>query len=58
MLACCARYVYLTFEELRGSRTVGDIYTRTRVALPCREVARLRELLGEPIDGGSAGIVI
>jgi hypothetical protein len=50
--------VYLTFEELRGSRTVGDIYTRTRVALPCREVARLRELLGEPIDGGSAGIAI
>jgi hypothetical protein len=42
-----ARYVYLTFEGLRESRTVADKQTRLRVALPLAEVARLRELLVE-----------
>jgi hypothetical protein len=40
-----ARYVYLTFEGLRESRTIADKHTRIRVALPLAEVARLRELL-------------
>jgi hypothetical protein len=37
-----ARFVYLTFEGLRESRTVADKYTRVRVSLPMAEVARLR----------------
>ncbi len=42
-----ARYVYLTLEGLRESRTVADKHTRVRVALPLAEVVRLRELLVE-----------
>jgi hypothetical protein len=42
-----ARYVYLTFEGLRESRSVADKHTRIRVALPPAEVARLREVLLE-----------
>jgi hypothetical protein len=45
-----ARYVYPTFEGLRESRTVADKHTRVRIALPPSEVARLRELLAEPVD--------
>jgi hypothetical protein len=45
-----ARYVYLTFEGLRDSRTVADKQTRMHVALPVSEVGRLRELLAEAID--------
>ena len=45
-----ARYVYLTFEGLRDSRSTADKHTRVRVALPLSELARLRELLVEPVD--------
>jgi hypothetical protein len=45
-----ARYVYLTFEGLRDSRTIADKHTRVRVALPSSEVAHLRELLVEPAN--------
>jgi hypothetical protein len=47
-----ARYVYLTFEGLRESRTIADKHTRIRIALPMSEVARLRELLAEPANEG------
>ena len=42
--------VYLTFEGLRESRTVGDKLTRIRVAIPLAEAARLRDLLTEQIS--------
>jgi hypothetical protein len=50
--------VYLTFEGLRESRTIADKQTRVRIALPLSEVARLRELLADPIDRGATDIVI
>jgi hypothetical protein len=53
-----ARYVYLTFEGLRESRTVADKHTRIRIALPLSEVARLRELLADPVSQDASDIVI
>ena len=53
-----ARYVYLTFEGLRESRTIADKQTRVRIALPLSKVARLRELLADPIDRDATDIVI
>jgi hypothetical protein len=50
--------VYITFVGLRDSRTVADKHTRVRVALPVAEVARLRELLAEPVDDDATNIVI
>ena len=47
-----ARYVYLTFEGLRESRAIADKHTRIRVTLPVAEVARLRELLADPLNKG------
>jgi hypothetical protein len=43
--AAGAPYVYLTFEGLRESRTIGDKPTRICLALPVADLARLRELL-------------
>jgi hypothetical protein len=42
-----ARYIYLTFEGLRESRTIADKHTRVRIALPMLEAARLGEMLAE-----------
>jgi hypothetical protein len=54
----CARFVYLTFEGLRESRTVADKHTRIRVSLPLAEVARLRELLDQLVRDANPDIVI
>jgi len=53
-----ARYVYLTFEGLRESRTIADKHTRVRIALPMTEVARLREQLAEQDRKDTVDIVI
>jgi hypothetical protein len=53
-----ARFVYLTFEGLRESRTVADKHTRIRVSLPLAEVARLRQLLNELVTEDSIDVVI
>ena len=53
-----SRYIYLTFEGLRDSRTIADKQTRIRVALPASEVAHRRELLTEPAEGGTTCRVV
>jgi hypothetical protein len=53
-----ARYVYLTFEGLRESRTIGDKHTRVRVSLPMSELAHFRELLAALIVDDPTDIVI
>jgi hypothetical protein len=53
-----ARFVYLTFEGLRESRTVADKHTRIRVSLPLAEVTRLRQLIEELATEGSTDVVI
>ena len=53
-----SRYIYLTFEGLRDSRTIADEHTRVRVALPVSEVGRLRELLIDSDGPDAADIVI
>jgi hypothetical protein len=53
-----ARYVYLTFEGLRESRTIGDKHTRIRVALPLTEVGHLREQLCALVVEDAKDIVI
>jgi len=45
-----SKYVYLTFEGLRDSRTIADKHTRVRVALPVDEADRLLELLGQQLQ--------
>jgi hypothetical protein len=52
------RYVYLTFEGLRDSRTVADKHTRIRIALPVSEMARLRVALAESVGDDATDIVI
>jgi hypothetical protein len=42
-----ARWVYLTFEGLRESRTIADKQTRIHVSMPASEVARFQELLAD-----------
>jgi hypothetical protein len=53
-----ARYVYLTFEGLRESRTISDKHTRIRIALPLPETARLGEMLAELSDREAGDVVI
>ena len=53
-----SRYIYLTFEGLRDSRTIADKHTRVRVALPVGEIARLRAELAEPDSDAPTDIVI
>ena len=53
-----ARFVYLTFEGLRESRTVADKHTRIRVSLPLVEVAHLRQLLDELVMEDTTDVVI
>ena len=53
-----ARYVYLTFEGLRESRTIADKHTRIRIALPMLEAARLRDLLAELPDREAGDVAI
>ena len=43
-----ARYVYLTFEGLRESRTIVDKHTRIRIALPSSEVAHCASCSSSP----------
>ena len=53
-----ARYIYLTFEGLRESRTIADKHTRVRIALPMLEAARLRDLLAELPDREAGDVAI
>jgi hypothetical protein len=53
-----ARYIYLTFEGLRESRTISDKHTRVRIALPLPEAARLYELLAELPDRKAGDVAI
>jgi hypothetical protein len=53
-----ARYIYLTFEGLRESRTISDKHTRVRIALPLPEAARLGEVLAELSDREAGDVAI
>jgi hypothetical protein len=53
-----ARYVYLTFEGLRESRTISDKHTRIRIALPLPEAARLGEMLAALSDQDARDVAI
>jgi hypothetical protein len=53
-----ARYVYLTFEGLRESRTIADKHTRVRGSLTLAEVDRLRQMLAALVTEDSTDIVI
>jgi hypothetical protein len=46
------RFVYLTFEGLRESRTVVDKLTRVRVTVPIAQAAELRDLLTGQLQNG------
>ncbi|MBV9170355.1 MAG: hypothetical protein JOZ81_09760 [Chloroflexi bacterium] len=54
----CGRYIYLIFEGLRNRAPSATNATRIRVALPLTEIAQLRGLLAEPVDGGPSEITI